>query len=122
MSKALLTINQSKQKIPSWQNKGIHDNTKSVLKHPLLRILTPGPELIMIFMPVYSSTVLLTLKDIRGLCANNAVVLSELGCLGDNHLSGSGILPVEPEGRGSVLRTIFLRFTVTERLLFCFDF
>lgn len=76
---------------------------KSVLTHPLLRIFTPGPELILIFMPVDSSTLLLTLKEAHGVCANNAVVLSELACLRDNHLSGSGILPMDPEGRRSVL-------------------
>ena len=47
----------------------------SVLTHPLLRIFTPGPELVLIFMPVYSSTLLLTLKEAHGVCAHNAVVL-----------------------------------------------
>ena len=76
---------------------------KSILTHPLLGRFTPGSELILIFMPVYSSTLLLTLRDAQGVCANNSVVLSELGCLRDNCLSGSGILPMEPEGRRSVL-------------------
>lgn len=58
---------------------------KSVLTHPLLRIFTPGPELVLIFMPVYSSTLLLTLKEAHVVCANNAVVLSELACLRGNH-------------------------------------
>lgn len=50
-----------------------------------------------------------------GLGADNGVVLSELGCLSDNRLSGSEILPVGPEGRGSVVRKIFLGCTVPKR-------
>lgn len=58
------------------------------------------------------------LKDGHGSCADNTTVLSELGGLSDNCLSDSGILPVKPEGRGSVLRRMFLQFYSSDFVLF----